>query len=763
MKSNSNLSLLLIGVTCASALFAQDNLDLGFENGSLEMTPQDWFVPTEGWTAELTDEKANEGSRSVKLSLPGESRASFGNLMRTLDATPYRGRRTVLRAKMLVQGAGGGQMWLRVDRMNGEMGTFDNMELRPILAGDWKEAVIGAEIDDDGEFLNIGFMSNGGATVFIDGVSLVDMGGGPKVMPQSPSDPRPLSPRGLENLTAAARLLSYVRFFHPSDQAVGVTAWDHFAVHLMERAEPATDADDLVKRLDEVFRPIAPTLQLWAGAPEHAPPGPEPPETATDVKSWKHIGVSALPSTIRQMETYRSGIEILSVPPKKDSDPKIYVVKSLGSGVSCRLPVKCYADDKGTIPHGKTPDEWEKTEGRPSLTALNRSTRLAGVALGWGVMQHFYPYFEVVNTDWKEALVVTLTKAAEDRDKIAYLDTLREMLAKLHDGHADVSNRSLATPSFLPLALEWAGNDLVVVGSDSSVGDAVRIGDVVEAMDGRSAQDCYDQVSKWISAATDGWRRWKSIQRLMINLPTEDPVRITLRRPEGLGYSIMPHRVKEMPVNVALQRPANGSEPARGIAYFNLDGATTDELNRSMTKLEAACGIIFDLRGYPSDGAVELMSHLIDSPAASARWIVPISRLPDREEVEWLDLERWSLQPQSPRLKGRIAFLTDGRAISYAESILGIVEHYKLGDIVGSTTAGTNGNVNPFTLPGGYIVSWTGMKVLKHDGSQHHGVGIAPTVPVVPTPAGIAAGRDEVLEKAVEVLQAKLGSGRGEE
>jgi C-terminal processing protease CtpA/Prc len=94
---------------------------------------------------------------------------------------------------------------------------------------------------------------------------------------------------------------------------------------------------------------------------------------------------------------------------------------------------------------------------------------------------------------------------------------------------------------------------------------------------------------------------------------------------------------------------------------------------------------------------------------------------------------------------------------------LGIVEHYKFGDIVGSTTAGTNGNINPFTLPGGYIVSWTGMKVLKHDGSRHHGVGIVPTVPVVPTPAGIAAGKDEVLEKAVEVLQAKLGVGTGEE
>jgi len=49
-------------------------------------------------------------------------------------------------------------------------------------------------------------------------------------------------------------------------------------------------------------------------------------------------------------------------------------------------------------------------------------------------------------------------------------------------------------------------------------------------------------------------------------------------------------------------------------------------------------------------------------------------------------------------------------------------------------------------VPGGYRISWTGMKVLKHDGSRHHGVGILPTVPVTRTAAGIAAGRDEVLE-----------------
>ena len=83
---------------------------------------------------------------------------------------------------------------------------------------------------------------------------------------------------------------------------------------------------------------------------------------------------------------------------------------------------------------------------------------------------------------------------------------------------------------------------------------------------------------------------------------------------------------------------------------------------------------------------------------------------------------------------------------------MGIVEAYKLGEIVGEPTAGTNGNINPFTLSGGYTIYWTGMKVLKHDGTPHHGVGIRPTVPVSRTIRGVAEGRDEQLERALAVV-----------
>ena len=96
--------------------------------------------------------------------------------------------------------------------------------------------------------------------------------------------------------------------------------------------------------------------------------------------------------------------------------------------------------------------------------------------------------------------------------------------------------------------------------------------------------------------------------------------------------------------------------------------------------------------------------------------------------------------------------MTGGEAISAAETLMGIAEHHRLGAIVGGPTAGTNGNVNILALPGGYRVAWTGMKVTKQDGSRHHGVGIRPTIPVSRTLKGVIAGRDEVLERAVEVV-----------
>jgi C-terminal processing protease CtpA/Prc len=113
----------------------------------------------------------------------------------------------------------------------------------------------------------------------------------------------------------------------------------------------------------------------------------------------------------------------------------------------------------------------------------------------------------------------------------------------------------------------------------------------------------------------------------------------------------------------------------------------------------------------------------------------------------------WTIEPQKEQITCKKVFLTNAHAQSQAETFMGIVEHYKLGEIIGQPTAGCNGNVMGFPLLGAYYFGFTGMKVLKHSGSQHHLIGIKPTIPITYTEKAILEGRDLELEKAIELLK----------
>lgn len=160
------------------------------------------------------------------------------------------------------------------------------------------------------------------------------------------------------------------------------------------------------------------------------------------------------------------------------------------------------------------------------------------------------------------------------------------------------------------------------------------------------------------------------------------------------------------------------------------------------------------MRGYPGDAGAGILPHLLDAPE-SDRWM-HVTKLigPFGQSVGWQDFG-WDLKPASPRIAGKVVVLTDGRAISYAESVMGYVADRRLGTIVGATTAGTNGNVASFTTPGGFAVNFTGMRVTGHDGkAPYHLVGVKPDIAVAPTVEGLRARRDEVLERAVALVRA---------
>jgi C-terminal processing protease CtpA/Prc len=80
---------------------------------------------------------------------------------------------------------------------------------------------------------------------------------------------------------------------------------------------------------------------------------------------------------------------------------------------------------------------------------------------------------------------------------------------------------------------------------------------------------------------------------------------------------------------------------------------------------------------------------------------------------------------------------------------------FRAGDnttILGSTTAGADGNVSSIMLPGGLRTMISGFGVYYPDGEETQRVGIVPDIEVKPTVKGIREGKDELIEKAIEVI-----------
>jgi len=111
------------------------------------------------------------------------------------------------------------------------------------------------------------------------------------------------------------------------------------------------------------------------------------------------------------------------------------------------------------------------------------------------------------------------------------------------------------------------------------------------------------------------------------------------------------------------------------------------------------------------------------------------------------------LRPSATLYRGKTVMLIDERAQSQSEHTALLFRAVHGTVLIGSPTAGANGTGSNFSVPGGLLVGLTGDGVSNPDGSQLQRVGLRPDVPAQPTIAGIRAGRDEVLDAAVEYVQ----------
>jgi len=185
------------------------------------------------------------------------------------------------------------------------------------------------------------------------------------------------------------------------------------------------------------------------------------------------------------------------------------------------------------------------------------------------------------------------------------------------------------------------------------------------------------------------------------------------------------------------------------LVYLKLSTARLDEVSRYLDGMRGAKGIVIDIRNYPGDPVgFALEGNLVKTTTPFARFTVGDVDNPGSFSMGTVA----SIRPSDPYVEGAVALLVDEVTQSQAEFTAMALRTRPGAIVVGSQTAGADGNVSRIPLPGGEWTRFSGIGVFYPDGRPTQRVGIVPDLEVRPTIAGMRAGRDEVLEAAVRRL-----------
>ena len=198
--------------------------------------------------------------------------------------------------------------------------------------------------------------------------------------------------------------------------------------------------------------------------------------------------------------------------------------------------------------------------------------------------------------------------------------------------------------------------------------------------------------------------------------PSADDIRQAVRTNHGIA------ELKVLPRNLRYMR-YNG---------FQWAGPKTAEaIDTAMRFLRDGEAAIIDLRGN-GGGSPDAVRYLVSHFVPANRPLVTFYMRGDPGD-------RWSSLADLPagRMVGKPLYvLISSHTGSAAEEFAGHIAGYKLGELIGGTTAGAGFRNSFFPVAGGFVLSVSvGRAVLASTGKDWEGVGIAPTVKVDPDKA----------------------------
>lgn len=544
--------------------------------------------------------------------------------------------------------------------------------------------------------------------------------------------PSALDPTRIGNLYLSGKVWGYLKYHHPAVMS-GCLDWDAELLNKLPELLLIQDRDKLLV-----------TLDAWVAELDGIDQNAVCMATANSIalsrnSSW--ISDSALLG--HRLSTRLSMAEAPNKPSRKQH--YIGLVNGVGNPIFQNEP------DYESV---------DKLDWRYRLLALYRF---------WNIVEYWSPYRDLIDSDFDEVLKLFIPQFYSADDPDDYTRALMALTASVQDGHTNLWSAIRAHPpggeATSPFSVRFVAGRPIVwkrlrVSPDAVDNEGFGIGgmqpgDVLHAIDGESIEHIVDQWSPFYGVSN----RPSLLREISPYLLQGEagPFRATVER-NGEILEVASRRIPLRSINreggfVHDRDGETFQDLGDGIAYMKLSTIEAADVSNYVEDVQRFDALIIDIRGYPKSFVVfSLGQHLVSSSTPFVRFTNADLSTPGT--FYWT--EPFSLEPKEPTFDGKIIILVDEATQSQAEYTAMAFRSAPGAIVIGSQTAGADGNVSRIPLPGGHHTAISGIGVFYPDKTPTQKVGIVPDIEVLPTSAGMRDGRDEVLEAAISHVREHL-------
>ena len=392
----------------------------------------------------------------------------------------------------------------------------------------------------------------------------------------------------------------------------------------------------------------------------------------------------------------------------------------------------------------------------------NEANRLTVMFYYWNTINYFSPYRSIMDQPWDSTLQEFIPVIRLSGNSTSFKKSLLKLVTHINDTHAAGGSIVRQNPiwggDYVPnITFLYAENQCVV--TNVNLFNNVSVGDVLLAINQVSMQKVADSLAMYIPASTPA-AFYREMYKYMLRGARDTWVNLTFRDRDNQTFTVRTKRTelwgKSQPVITTKSYYLTDC----GYGYVNMGKLVSSEVPAMYDSLKNAPAIIFDIRNYPDGTVSDIAKLLFQGPITSAVYYWPA--------LKWYSM--WNYLPgwyyklndsgnfgtwfnENP-YKGKVILLVNQESQSHSEFTCQYLSYYPGARVIGTQTAGADGNVANLILPGGLTSVFTSLGWYYADGYQQQRNGVKIDRVVKPTIQGIRNGEDEILMAALDCLSA---------